>query len=185
MKKYWFLLIVAVLAVFTAYSQEFAPVKQSDVNDKTSIGLGAGLDYGGFGGSILVYPQRNIGFFAGAGYAIAGIGFNAGAKLRFATDKPTSRIAPYLLAMYGYNVGIAITNMKEYNKFFYGPTFGFGIDYKSRPTSHGYWSLALLLPIRNPDYKAYLDDLKTNHSVVFKNDFSPVGISIGYRFILN
>ena len=81
MKKYWFLLAVVSLAFFTAYSQELAPVKQIDVNDILFLGLGAGLDYGGFGGSILFYPQRNFGFFAGAAYAIAGLGFNAGAKL--------------------------------------------------------------------------------------------------------
>ena len=60
MKKYWLLFGIVVLTGFTAYSQEFAPVKQIGVNDKTSLGIGAGLDYGGFGGSILVYPQRNI-----------------------------------------------------------------------------------------------------------------------------
>ena len=43
--------------------------------DATSFGIGTGLDYGGFGGNVMIYPQRNIGIFGGFGYALAGFGY--------------------------------------------------------------------------------------------------------------
>jgi len=46
--------------------------------DATSFGIGAGFDYGGFGGNLLIYPHRNIGIFGGFGYALAGFGYNEG-----------------------------------------------------------------------------------------------------------
>ncbi len=36
--------------------------------DVVAIGLGVGLDYGGIGVNLTVYPQKNIGLFAGIGY---------------------------------------------------------------------------------------------------------------------
>ncbi len=87
--------------------------------------------------------------------------------------------------MYGYNAAIAVSNATEYNKLFYGPTFGFGIDYRSSKESIGYWSFAILVPIRSSDVDNYIDDLKTNHGATFSSSLSPIGISLGYRFILD
>lgn len=153
--------------------------------DKFSLGLGLGMDYGGIGGSLLVYPQRNIGLFCGVGYAFAGAGYNVGAKFRIVSEQSTSAVTPYLLAMYGYNAAIAVKDGEEFNKLFYGVTFGAGIDYRSSRSSSGYWTFALLIPIRSSDVQPYIDDLKNFHGVEFKNDLLPIGISVGYRFILN
>lgn len=153
--------------------------------DKLTIGAGIGFDHGGFGGNILIYPAKNAGLFAGAGYALAGVGINAGIKLRLATDNPETRVMPIALFMYGYNAAIAVTNATQYNKLFYGPTIGIGCDYRRHPLAGGYWSIALLLPFRSSEVEDYMDDLETNHGVEFKNELLPVGISIGYKFIIN
>jgi hypothetical protein len=153
--------------------------------DVTTIGIGGGLDYGGFGGNILICPTKNVGFFAGAGYAFAGFGINAGVKFRFVPNKPTTRYSPFALIMYGYNAAIAVTNATQYSKIFYGPSIGVGFDYRSNLQAKGYWSVALLLPIRSSEVDDYIDDLKTNHNVEFKNGLIPIGISFGYRFIIN
>lgn len=153
--------------------------------DMASIGLGVGLDYGGFGANISVYPTKSFGFFAGAGYALAGVGFNGGVKIRFFPNKPTFKANPYLLAMYGYNAAIAVTNATQFNKFFNGPTLGFGFDLRSHPERKNYWSLALLVPIRKAEVNTYIDNLKDHHNVEFKNSLFPVGISFGYRFMLD
>lgn len=42
------------------------------------LGIGVGLDCGGVGVNLLVYPQENIGIFGGIGYAFAGLGLNGG-----------------------------------------------------------------------------------------------------------
>jgi hypothetical protein len=165
------------------YEKQPAPVDTTP--PRTSLGIGIGMDYGGFGGSLLVYLQRNLGIFGGTGYAIAGFGYNVGAKFRFITEKSTSKIQAYALVMYGYNTAIAITNATEYNKLFYGPTLGFGVDFNSRSRNSGYWSLAVVVPIRSEAVNNYIDDLKNNHGVTFKNTLLPIGISIGYRFNLD
>lgn len=153
--------------------------------DITSLGIGFGLDYGGLGGNLLIYPQRNIGLFLGAGYAFAGLGYNLGVKLRIIGDKHTSSTSAYLIGMYGYNAAIAVSNANQYNKLFYGPSIGFGLDYKSYPAKTSYWTFSLLIPIRGSGVDNYITDLKNNHGVVFKNDLLPIAFSIGYRFILN
>ena len=43
--------------------------------DKVSIGIGAGLDFGGFGGNVINFPIKNVGIFGGVGYALAGAEF--------------------------------------------------------------------------------------------------------------
>jgi hypothetical protein len=177
-----FLMVLLVFA-FDVKGQDTLAVQPK--YDVLSIGLGAGLDYGCFGGSLLLYPQENVGLFAGAGYAMAGIGVNGGIKFRATSKNSFSTVNPYFLAMYGYNAVITVANATQFNKFFYGPTVGIGIDMRSNASSRGYWSVALLIPLRSAEVKDYMDDLKNNHGVEFKNDLWPIGFSFGYRFILD
>jgi len=146
--------------------------------EKLSFGLGAGLDYGGFGANLLLYPQRNIGFFFGAGYALADFGYNGGIKLR---RNPITRTAPYLIAMYGYNTAVLVKNSLELNRLFFGPSIGFGIDFK-RSISNRYLTAGILFPIRSKDSYNYINDLK-GRGVKFNNDLLPITLSLGYRII--
>lgn len=152
--------------------------------DITSFGIGLGQDYGGIGGSVLTYPIKNLGIFGGVGYALAGVGFNAGIKYRFLPADRFRKAIPYILAMYGYNAAIKVLDADEYNKIFYGMTLGVGFDLRSRPDKMSYWSFALHIPLRSSSVDDYMDDLKTNHGIQFKNDLLPIGFSIGYRFII-
>jgi hypothetical protein len=161
------------------------PIYETRQTDKVSIGIGAGLDFGGFGGNIIYYPIQNVGLFGGVGYALAGAGYNVGLKFRYIPDKPTSKIDPYGMIMYGYNAAIAVLNAKQYNKLFYGPTLGIGIDFHRKPMNKGYWSFALLIPIRSSAVNEYMDDLENNHGAEFQNRLFPVGISVGYKFIIH
>jgi hypothetical protein len=151
--------------------------------DKVSAGLGLGMDYGGVGGNLLVYPQKNIGLFGGVGYAIAGVGFNAGVKYRFIPKNPKAAALVYALAMYGYNAAVQVKNLSELNKIFYGPTFGIGVDVRASRKNKDYWSFALLIPVRKAEVDDYIDNLK-NSGVEFSNGLIPIGISIGYRIVL-
>ncbi len=153
--------------------------------DKFSLGIGFGLDCGGIGANLTVFPQRNIGIFAGGGYAFAGFGYNFGLKLRAISDKPGSKVSPFVLAMYGYNAAIAVMDQKSLNKFFYGPSIGIGLDTRIRPTKNHYWSFALLVPFREAGVQEYMDDLKNNHGVDFQNELFPIAFSISYKFVLN
>jgi hypothetical protein len=168
---------------FTETTDSIHPIPSSV--DIASLGLGAGLDYGGFGGNLQLNLHQNLGLFLGAGYALAGFGYNAGVKLKFTSKEKFRPVTPYLTAMYGYNAAIKVENADKLNKLFYGPTVGFGLDYLSWPGKRGYWSFALLVPIRSAEVDEYIDNLKNNYGVEFKNELLPIGISVGYRFILD
>jgi len=152
--------------------------------DQLSIGIGGGLDYGGFGGNLNYYPINSVGLFGGVGYALAGVGFNAGVKYRYIPKKPDARVRPFALAMYGYNAGIAVLNASQYNKLFYGPTLGAGIDFHRNPQKRGHWSFGLFVPIRSPEVDDYMDRLENDYGVDIQNPLFPIAISIGYKFII-
>ena len=152
----------------------------ADETNMISLGIGIGMDHGGFGLNLAVYPEKHIGIFLGAGYAVIGPGFNGGIKLRIFSNRST----PYASVMYGYNAVIAVQNASQYNKMFYGVTFGFGMDIRANPEKKSYFSLGLLVPIRGKEVQAYMDDLKKNHGVDFKGGLPAIGISLSYRIIL-
>ncbi len=179
-------LILIPLYLFLNYSsvaqQNNIEVRKPDI---VNFGLGLGFDYGGIGGNFMVYPQKNIGIFIGGGYAFAGLGYNAGVKLRLTPDK-TTVVNPFISAMYGYNASVSISDNPQYDKLFYGPSLGLGIDIRSRkPDSGGYLSIALMIPIRNSDAQDYIDLLKNEYGASFSSNLPPVGFSIGYKFIMN
>lgn len=152
----------------------------------STLGVGAGLDYGGIGANLLYYPTAKLGVFGGFGYAFAGVGYNFGAKFRLIANKEFPKINPYLTAMYGYNAAIAVKDATQFNKIFYGPTVGAGIDFNPNSAKKsGYWSLAILVPIRSSEVDKYFDYLKYSKGIKFENELFPIAISLGYRFKLN
>jgi hypothetical protein len=152
--------------------------------EKSSIGFGMGLDHGGYGVNLVLYPDNNFGVFGGVGYAFAGTGFNAGLKIKLVGVNHKTHVFPYLLGMYGYNAAIAVINTKEYNKFFYGPSFGLGFDIRQKWGKRGYLTIALIVPLRKKDVQDYIDLLKMR-GVEFENNLFPVAFSVGYHIIMN
>lgn len=146
--------------------------------EKFNIGLGLGMDYGGIGVNLLGYPQKNIGIFGGGGYAIGGFGWNAGLKGRFFLNE-SSGITPYIMAMYGYNAAFKVVGTNQYDKLYYGPTFGAGIDWRLGAAKKNYLSVALTVPIRDAEVDEYRQSLvDAGHKM---SKLPPVGFSIGYR----
>lgn len=176
-----FLIFLLSNQLLNAQSNNQDPRKSDIVN----FGPGIGFDYGGFGANLMFYPQKNIGIFFGGGYALTGFGYNTGIKLRLSPDKGNV-VNPFFTAMYGYNAAVVIADNTQFNKLFYGPTMGIGIDIRSKkPSSKGFLSLALMVPFRSSDAQNYIDYLKSQYGASFTTDLIPVGFSIGYKFILN
>jgi len=165
-------------------SIKYGIIKEPIPFDKGSLGAGLGLDYGGIGLNFTFFPQENIGLFAAYGYAMVGLSFNAGAKYRYIPNK-TATVLPYAIAMYGYNTAIKVKNWTNYNKLYYGATVGVGLEFHSKSKSIGYWTVAMLVPIRDPDAKQYIDELKSNPNIDVKSEPWPVVFSVGYRLILD
>jgi hypothetical protein len=147
----------------------------------TTFGFGVGRDYGGIGLNLTVYFNHALGFFGGAGYALAGIGLNGGLKIKLASAQSKSHVIPFLTGMYGYNTAVVVKNASQYNKLFNGLTFGGGLDIYTRHY-RGMFVLALLVPVVDPEADAYVKSLSRNSNIRFDNGVPKVGFSLGYRF---
>jgi len=150
----------------------------------SGVGVGFGMDYGGIGVNYTAYLAKNIGVFAGAGYAFAKIGYNVGMKFRYVPKNTAAKLNPFVLAMYGYNAAFTVTSEPSYSKLFTGFTAGIGTDFRANPQSKGYFSVALLFPFQNSDVKSYDEYLTTNFEGEFQNWVKSVGFSLGYHWII-
>lgn len=122
--------------------------------DKLSLGAGLGLDYGGLGGRIIFYPQKNIGLFASCGYALTGPGLNAGIKVRIVAENSTL-VKPYFTLMFGTNGVYIDKDNPSADMFSFGPTFGLGIETRMRNSMYGYWSFGILFPDTSDAFNSY------------------------------
>lgn len=184
MKKILFVLFCCPLLLFAQSDTINTNPTKDEPADIFSAGLGYGQDLGGIGANLTYYATKRLGFQGGLGYALVGIGYNAGVKYRFLKGTNLTRRTPFFTAMYGYNAAIKIKNLSEKNKLFYGPSLGFGFDSKALGTSHTYWSFAIYYPFRSNEVINYMEDLKKNYGVVFKNDLFPITLSISYKIII-
>ncbi|MBL7845293.1 MAG: hypothetical protein KF846_14110 [Cyclobacteriaceae bacterium] len=171
------IILLLVLGSLNTWAQ-FEPVAETP--STFSLGLGIGLDYGGIGGRATFSPIPSFGVFGSLGYAIAGVGFNAGLQYRISPD---NNIVPVLTAMYGYNAALKVTGAFEVNELYYGPSLGAGVEFKSKRNTKNYFSLELLVPFRDSQFDKDREFYK-NLGVEF-NDVFPVTISLGYHFGLN
>ncbi len=176
--------MLSLAITFSLAAQQTVQPDQSWQPDQVAIGIGGGLDYGGFGGNITYYPAQSIGVFGGVGYALAGVGYNGGVKIRYVPAKEGARVHPHGLVMYGYNAAVAVMNRSDLNRMFYGPTVGAGIDFHRNLMKRGYWSFSVLVPIRKDEVQEYIDMLESVYGAEFQSSLFPVSVSIGYRFIL-
>ena len=184
-KIYCFLAVLLVCVCVRLQAQVLQPVSNSFPLDKITLGVGAGYDFGGYGGlNAIYYPQRSIGVFAAGGYTPAGIGYNFGVKLRAISNKSASEVMPFLVAMRGYYTAVAPKDYSYYNRLFFGTTVGAGIDYRPDNSKFGYLTATILVPIRNVDSKNYIDYLNTFQGISVNHKLHAINGSIGYKFIL-
>jgi hypothetical protein len=152
--------------------------------DKSSLGFGLGLDMGGIGAQLLVYPQRNFGLFLGGGYAVAGAGVNAGLKTRLLGPEHSSPAIPFWLVMYGVNAGVVVSNATRFNKTFNGITIGGGVDIRTGRKLRNYMAVAILVPFRTTEAKEYLGRFSQGNNKITQ-EWLPIALSIGYHINLD
>lgn len=143
------------------------------------MGLGVGIDFGGIGLNAMSMVTEHVGLFGAFGYNLDNIGLNVGVRLY--TKDQLARWRPYFSAMYGYNAVYIIKNADNFNRTFYGTTIGVGVDLKDSRSN--FWTLALQVPFRSDDVKAYKTYLE-NSNIEIKRDLLPITISLGYRIAI-
>src|SRR5687768_8932303 len=116
-------ILVAILLFSAIHSH--AQYEWEEEEYKANFGFGMGISYGGFGGRLSVLPAKQVALFAAGGYNLNGFGYNLGAEVRLL---PGKKVVPVLLAMYGYNGVIVVRGAEQYNKTYYGPTMGGGVE---------------------------------------------------------
>jgi hypothetical protein len=147
----------------------------------SGLGAGMGMDYGGFGINYTAFLAKNVGVFAGVGFAYTKVGYNLGLKLRFLAG---SKLTPFALGMYGYNAVYTVSENSAWSALFKGFTVGAGTDFRAKTKSKGYWSVALLLPFKTSEASDYEDTLNTQFKGDYKSRVNTVGFSLGYHWII-
>lgn len=142
------------------------------------LGLGTGLDYGGLGIKGEVLPIPYLGIFAGLGYNFESLGANAGLSFK---ALPNKRATPTIQAMYGYNSVIVVRGASEYNKTYYGPSVGAGLDWEIGRNANKLF-FAVYYPFRSEKFEEDLDKLKKDPAINFENEPLPVAFSLGFNF---
>jgi hypothetical protein len=158
------------------YKKNNNPYDES-VSSPFNGGVGLGLSYGGIGGRLSYFPQKNIGLFGAVGYNFHKAGFNFGTIARILPDK---KICPHLMAMYGYNAVIVVVGADEFNQTYYGLTLGGGMELRTG-RSGNYVNFELLVPLRSQEYKDDMNALLNNPAIEI-SELLPVTLSVGYHF---
>ena len=169
---------IILLGFFLVLHASVLSQNQSAQGSTMNIGLGIGIDYGGFGGRFTYLPVERVGLFAGLGYNLIGAGYNIGAMYRF---MPSKRVCPTFGAMFGYNGVIKVENASEYDQAYYGVSISGGVEFRLR-NNKNYINLELIIPFRSQEFQDDVDALKDNPSIEFKNEPIPVAFSVGYHF---
>lgn len=143
------------------------------------VGLGVGIDFGGFGGKLEYMFLDYGGLFVGGGYNLKGFGINGGVMLK---AFPRKLLKPYLSVMYGHTGIIVIENASQYNMTDYGFSLGTGIELKTRNLNA--WQLGIVLPFRSDEFRDHFQDLKDNPDISLPGRLFPIGISVGFKIII-
>jgi hypothetical protein len=125
-----------------------------NVDKPMLIGPGIGIDHGGLGARLDVQLTRHVGITAGAGYNLAGVGWNLGAVARLRAEH---RLRPYATALYGYNFALRLNDV--YGRYasgtnYYGPSFGGGVELWSNGGGR-FLHFGLLVPIRTDEARSW------------------------------
>lgn len=177
--KSFFALIIVFFYSQLAFSQFVLPEERvQEDHSSVNFGFGLGLDYGGLGAKVSVLPIKQLALFAGLGYNFHKAGVNFGVTGRIPRD---GRVVPVFTGMYGYNGVIVIQGASQFNKTYYGPTFGGGVEIHSN-RREDFVNLQLFVPIRS---QAFYDDweaIKNNPAFVINTSPLPIAFCVGYHF---
>jgi hypothetical protein len=152
----------------------------SQALEKSDLGAGMGIDYGGFGTRLTYTPIERVGVFGSLGYNLNSVGYNFGAQFRIPVKK---RFMGYLTAMYGYNAVLKVEGfVNESGYTYYGPSVGIGVQWKLSSRKNLWLNLEGILPFRPQSFSDAIHDLRSiGYEVQEPGDF---GFSLGlhYRF---
>lgn len=174
MKKIFCSIFTFLALVCQAQDYYELPSEKEEIS-YVNIGVGLGMSYGGIGARLSAFPIQHFGVFGAVGYNFHKAGYNVGGIIR---TLPEKKFCPVIMGMYGYNGVIVVLDADQYNKTYYGPSFGGGTEI--RFNNKTYLNVELLVPIRSQEWRDDLDALRNNPSIEITEPL-PVAFSIGYH----
>jgi hypothetical protein len=170
-----FFIILFILPAYNQYRERKQKIRSGD------IGVGAGIDYGGYG--------MQINQFLGPVCIMGGYGYNqvyfmpfGGIKYYMPLEEYDLNFAPYVKVIYGYNSVIIIKNGPS--EFYWGLTPGIGTEVRFGKTKSYGFNIDINIPVRTKRFKRDLDYYKLIYSD-YKKDFLPVALSLGLQVSLD
>ena len=154
---------------------------------RQSIGLGTGLDYGGFLGlNITFFPFSRLSLFGAVGKIPLDISANVGTCIYFPLENVTALQLGVKL-MYGYNTYTYVKNAggniaTEYNNKYLGFTAGLTINILITKMKRNAIAFDFNYPFLSNEYISTLDKMKKDPRLKNVKDPKPVAFSIGYRY---
>ncbi len=154
-----------------------------DFHSIADLGVGIGLNYGGFMGAQIQYvPLNHLAIFGSAGFYLVGFGWQIGAIGYLMPKVPSKKFRVYGTAMYGTNVAIAVSNADEYNKIYLGPTIGAGLEMRFGKSKRNGINIDLFYPIRSDEYEQDWTKIKNDPLMTDYTEPLPITISVGYHY---
>lgn len=173
----FFTLLLSAAIPHNVYSQDNRPKIDYYINE-SNLGAGLGIDYGGIGFKYTFNPEKHLGLFAAAGYNFVGLGYNVGGQYRF---NPGDKFCFYFTLMYGYNAAIKVINASRYDKIYYGPSTGAGLElHLYRRWS--FFNFELLYMQRSREFNDTYNRISGNQQSTSLPVNIPLGISAGFHF---
>ncbi|HTN45976.1 MAG TPA: hypothetical protein VL098_06470 [Flavipsychrobacter sp.] len=177
--KYTKISLILGMLLLCQFRESAAQQKKENIKKTNAfMGFGIGMDFGGIGCKVEFVPVPYVGIFAGLGFNFQQIGFNGGLSFK---ALPHKRLTPTLQTMYGYNAVIMIAGAAKYNKTYYGPSVGVGLDWKVGKNNNKLFA-GIYHPFRSQAYHDDLARVKADPGIEMKSEPGAVTASIGFNF---
>ena len=169
-----------ILIVFIAFLFTGLLKAQDRTFNHFDIGVGMGINYGGFGWSVAFAPIPFVSIEGNCGYnMVEPVG--GGAINVYIIPKDNAKTYSMAVkSMYGYNAVLLTVDGDMESKSFYGLSFGLSNELRFGSRKRSGINLDLIIPIRSSDVGDYYDEL-VDYGYEMSSLF-PVAISIGYHF---
>lgn len=187
-KQLFLFLILLMIGLQVIAQQEFryktieTSQQGTPERNKFDLGLGMGIEYGGFLGAQLEYVAiPRLGVFLSGGYYLVGAGWEMGLKGYIMPKLKAKPFRVYVTGMYGTNAAIFVIGASDLNRIYQGPTFGAGLEMRFGREKKSGLNVALLYPVRALQYEDDVESLKHDPRIDNFQEPFPVGISIAYH----
>lgn len=179
MKKSLLLFLISLLSAQWSLAQNSIAANEQGYKPQFYIGFGTGNVYGGLIGVNLAYePVKGLGISAGAGYYLAGLGYNGMIYYKFLADK---KVNPLVYGLFGTNSVIKVVGATHYNRLYTGPGLGAGSFFKVGRNANRIF-VGLQYAFWSQRFEEGIAAVKNDPTVGKISNPNHIGINVGFGF---